>query len=132
MFSNGRGGQVSVVKVLVGINAAVFLMESLVPAGGANWIDGIFGLSGRGLSHGLVWQLVTYQFLHANLLHILANMFGLWFAGRVLENLMGAGRFLTFYLACGVAGGLLQILLIPGPVLIGMTSQRRFRKQRCP
>lgn len=122
MFSNGRGGEVSVVKVLVGINAAVFLLESLVTGAGTTWIDGIFGLSGRGLSHGMVWQLITYQFLHANLFHILANMFGLWFAGRVLENLMGAGRFLAFYLACGVAGGLLQILLIPGPVLIGASG----------
>lgn len=122
MFSNGRGGQVSVVKVLVGINVAIFLLESLFTGGNTRWIDAVFGLSGSGLSHGMVWQLVTYQFLHANLFHLLANMLGLWFAGRVLENLMGVPRFLAFYLACGVAGGLLQILLIPGPVLIGASG----------
>jgi len=122
MFSNGRDGQVSVVKVLVGINAAVFVLESLFAGGHTRWINALFGLSLSGLSHGMVWQLITYQFLHAGLFHIMANMFGLWFAGRVLENLMGPWRFLAFYLACGIAGGLLQILLVPGPMLIGASG----------
>lgn len=114
--------RISAVKVLVGINVAVFLLESLLPGRGQASMDGLLGLSQRGISSGMVWQFVTHQFVHANLFHLLANMLGLWFAGRVLENLLGRLRFVLFYLACGVAGGLLQLLLSPGPVLIGASG----------
>ncbi|MEI9946941.1 MAG: rhomboid family intramembrane serine protease [Chitinophagaceae bacterium] len=46
------------------------------------------------------------MFTHApwpDFYHILLNMFVLWMFGRILENVWGAKRFLTFYLACGLA-----------------------------
>jgi membrane associated rhomboid family serine protease len=49
-------------------------------------------------------------------------MVGLWFAGRILENLLGGWRFLLFYLACGISGGVFQLVLDPGPVLIGASG----------
>lgn len=113
---------VSALKVIVGINVAVFVLESLLTGRSQAWVDAVFGLSQRGISHGMVWQFVTHQFVHASLFHLLVNMLGLWFAGRVLENLLGPGRFVLFYLACGVAGGVLQLLLSPGPVLIGASG----------
>jgi membrane associated rhomboid family serine protease len=114
--------RVSALKVIVGINVAVFVLESLLPGRGQAWVDAVFGLSQRGISHGMVWQFVTHQFVHGSLFHLLVNMLGLWFAGRVLENLLGPGRFVLFYLTCGVAGGVLQLLLSPGPVLIGASG----------
>jgi len=56
-----------------------------------------------------VWQLVSYGFLHGDLLHIAFNMFALWMFGRDLEGLMGARRFLTYYLVCVVGAGLVQL-----------------------
>jgi membrane associated rhomboid family serine protease len=50
--------------------------------------------------------LVTYQFLHADLGHILGNMIFLWVFGDDIERSLGRGRFLIFYLLCGVVGGL--------------------------
>ena len=50
------------------------------------------------------WQLLTYGFLHGGLAHIFFNMFGLWMFGRDLERIMGAQRFLIYFLTC-VAGG---------------------------
>ncbi len=85
-------------------------------------VDGVFGLSGRGVAAGMMWQFVTYQFVHGGLLHLVVNMVGLWFAGRVLENLLGPARFVLFYLLCGVVGGILQLVLSPGPVLIGASG----------
>lgn len=114
--------RVSALKVIVGINVAVFVLESVLPGSGQTWVDALFGLSQRGISHGMIWQFVTHQFVHASLFHLLVNMLGLWFAGRVLENLLGPGRFVLFYLACGIAGGVLQLLLSPGPVLIGASG----------
>jgi membrane associated rhomboid family serine protease len=49
------------------------------------------------------YQLFTHMFTHADLGHIFFNMFNLWMFGRILENVWGAKRFLTFYLVCGIA-----------------------------
>ncbi len=57
------------------------------------------------------WQLLTYGFLHGDLVHIAFNMFALWMFGRELEVLMGSKRFLTYYLVCVVGAGLIQILV---------------------
>jgi membrane associated rhomboid family serine protease len=50
------------------------------------------------------------------------NMMGLWYAGRLLENRYGGWRFLMLYLTCGIAGGLLQVLVVPGTLLIGASG----------
>lgn len=49
------------------------------------------------------YQVFTHMFTHANFGHIFFNMFNLWMFGRILENVWGPKRFLTFYLVCGVA-----------------------------
>lgn len=57
------------------------------------------------------WQLVSYGFLHdiGGLGHIFFNMFGLWMFGRDLERIMGAQRFLIYYLTCVLGAGIVQI-----------------------
>lgn len=112
----------SVLRVLVGTNVAVFLLVSLLGPAGRAWVDTVFGLSAQGVSRGMFWQFVTHQFLHASVFHLLVNMLGLWFAGRILENLLGGWRFLAFYLACGICGGVFQLVLAPGPILIGASG----------
>lgn len=57
------------------------------------------------------WQLVSYGFLHGGLNHIFFNMFGLWMFGRDLERLMGARRFLTYYMTCVVGAGFVQLIV---------------------
>jgi membrane associated rhomboid family serine protease len=69
-----------------------------------------FALSLDGLSSGFIWQVVTFQFLHAGLLHIIVNLIVIYFFGRALEEVLGRRPFLVFYLSAGVAGGLLQML----------------------
>ena len=46
------------------------------------------------------WTLITYQFLHANLTHILFNMLMLFFFGPRLEERLGSRTFIWFYLLC--------------------------------
>jgi membrane associated rhomboid family serine protease len=58
-----------------------------------------------------LWRLVTYQFLHGPVMHILFNMLGLYFLGPTLERHWGSKKFLVFYLGCGIAGGLFYTLL---------------------
>jgi len=57
------------------------------------------------------WQLLTYGFLHGDLMHIAFNMFMLWMFGRELELIYGTRRFLTYYLTCVVGAGIVQLLV---------------------
>jgi membrane associated rhomboid family serine protease len=57
------------------------------------------------------WQIVTYGFLHGNLMHLAFNMFALWMFGRELELLMGPRRFLTYYFACIVGAAIIQLIV---------------------
>lgn len=65
------------------------------------------------------YQLVTHMFAHAAydpfgrvvFFHILFNMYALWMFGTALEKVWGPKRFLIFYLLCGLAAGVSQLLL---------------------
>jgi len=68
-------------------------------------------LSLDGLKRGYVWQLLSFQFMHAGLFHLVMNGFTLWMFGREVEEVLGKARFLTLYFLSGAIGGLLQVLL---------------------
>ncbi|MDD5200838.1 MAG: rhomboid family intramembrane serine protease [Terrimicrobiaceae bacterium] len=109
MFRNRPRSGDPATRVIIAANIAIFVLQLLA---GRHWlpVEETFALTGYGLLHGEFWQLVTYQFLHANELHILMNMVGLWFAGRELERVVGTGRFLALYLGGGVVAGLTQVI----------------------
>lgn len=62
----------------------------------------------------MLWQPVTYMFMHdstslsAGLIHLGCNMFNLFMFGALLERMLGAKRYLLYYLACGIGAGLVQ------------------------
>jgi rhomboid family protein len=58
-----------------------------------------------------VWRLITFQFLHASIMHIFFNMFGLWVFGGLVETHLGRKRYAAFYLVCGIFGGLAYLTL---------------------
>jgi len=53
--------------------------------------------------------LITSMFMHGGIAHIAGNMMYLWIFGDNLENAMGHGRYLAFYLLCGVLAGLSHV-----------------------
>jgi len=53
--------------------------------------------------------LLTYQFFHADLAHIVGNMVFLWVFGDDVERALGRARYLAFYLLCGAIGGLVFV-----------------------
>lgn len=67
-------------------------------------------LSREGLMSGYVWQLLTFQFLHGGLLHLVFNCLAIYSFGRMVEERMSGKRFLQLYLTAGVLGGMAQIL----------------------
>ncbi len=58
-------------------------------------------------------SLVTYMFLHGGWMHVLLNMLFLWVFADNIEDALGRGRFLVFYLLCGIAGGAAHMLAAP-------------------
>jgi membrane associated rhomboid family serine protease len=100
---------------LVVANVVVFLFECAIsphpllfqPDYLSNYY-GYVALSLGGLQHGYVWQLLTYQFMHAGFFHIFFNCWAIFMVGSLLEPMLGARNFLIVYFASGVAGGLLQ------------------------
>lgn len=69
-----------------------------------------FGISSE-RRQGLSW--VTYQFSHASLMHLFSNMIFLVFLGMAIETQLGGLALLLVYLAGGVAGGVLFLLMNP-------------------
>ena len=103
--------------LLLLVNIIVFVAQS---AGGPDASRAVFkygALSLTGLKSGFVWQLLTFQFLHGGMGHLVFNGIALYYFGRGLESTIGKRSFLSLYLLSGFAGGLVQILL-------GLVSER--------
>jgi membrane associated rhomboid family serine protease len=108
---------------LAGLTVSVFAFEVLMQMNRQPQVLELFALSANGLREGRVWTLVTHLFLHANLLHLLVNLLGLWFLGPEVEILMGRARYLAVYLVSGVCGGLLQTAFAaPNSELVGASG----------
>ncbi|MCQ6552143.1 rhomboid family intramembrane serine protease [Streptomyces sp. C10-9-1] len=107
-----------VTKVLVGLNAAVFLLtlvlgdqlvHRLTLIGGAYdpQLRDVVGVA----ADGEWYRLVTSVFLHQEIWHIFFNMLLLWWLGGPLEQALGRVRFLALYLVSGFAGSALTYLI---------------------
>ncbi|MFM1829886.1 MAG: Rhomboid protease GluP [Planctomycetota bacterium] len=71
----------------------------------------LMGDSGSGPGFPQIWRFIGFQFLHANMAHLVFNMLGLWFFGPVVERYLGAKRYAAFYLLCGICGAAMYLLL---------------------
>jgi len=105
-FRNSPAMIPSAVKILLIINTIVFLM---VEISGMQfelfYIN--FGLVPATVwSSFMIWQPITYLFLHGGFIHLLFNMFVLWMFGKDLENQWGFIPFLKYYFACGIGAGI--------------------------
>ena len=96
----------SAVQILLVTTIATFMLTSVADEGLIN------SLALWPLEHNFMpWQLVTYAFLHGNLMHIAFNMYGLWLFGSEIENLVGRRAFLQLYFASVVSAALMQLLV---------------------
>jgi membrane associated rhomboid family serine protease len=120
----------AVTLLLIAANVVAFLFELsldlrgrnlLVLSAGAipyeivNWVD----IAPRDLLP-LPGSIFTSMFLHANLWHLLGNMWFLWIFGDNVEERLGTIRFVIFYLVVGVVGALAQSFALPsstGPMI---------------
>ena len=100
----------SVTLAIIALNVVAFILElALGDAFVAHWSAVPADIaSGRHL-----YTILTAMFLHGSWLHIIGNMVFLWAFGPEVEDLMGPGRYLAFYLLGGIAAMLAQVAAAP-------------------
>jgi rhomboid protease GluP len=112
--------------VLIIINSVVYAATAILSMNPLIIDDQILSLLGqwnvRVLSDGWYWQMFTSLFIHANLLHILGNMFFLLIFGIRAEDLFSDRQYLAIYFASGLVGNLLSLLMGPDVVSVGASG----------
>ena len=111
-FRFGPGGISPFIKLMLISNGVVFIIQQLYPP-----LTAALGLSpARFFSEfpNLLYQPLTYMFLHGGYGHIFFNMFVLWMFGTEIERTWGSRNFGRFYLLAGLAGALLTMTINPG------------------
>ncbi|MGB0767762.1 MAG: rhomboid family intramembrane serine protease [Phycisphaeraceae bacterium] len=121
-------GESIVVRWLIGLCLILHALNALLTAqvtspGGATQQVGLLTMWGnfnvvQGINGWQIWRLITYQFLHGNLLHLGMNMMALYVFGPLIEKWWGPRRFLGFYLLCGACGAWLMAMFAFFPSVI--------------
>ncbi len=109
------------IKNLLIINVEVFFIQMIFEILSFGGVPGTYVLNHyfalnplEGIdSNFQIWQLLTYQFMHGDFMHIFFNMLMLWMFGMEIENLMGSQKFLLFYILSGLGAGFLQLVGTP-------------------
>lgn len=114
---------------LISATIACFILQFVIarPFSAPGLLENLLGLSVANIKAGKVWTLVTYSLLHDtnNILHIIANLLGLYFLGRVLQPVLGSKRFLWLYASAVLGGGLFWLAThwyIGGGLAIGASA----------
>jgi membrane associated rhomboid family serine protease len=90
------------------------LLQTAKPGSGVELAPGLFCLVDVQPHYA---TLVTSMFMHGGWLHLIGNMVFLWVFGNNIEDVMGHGRFIVFYLLCGIAAAAAQILIGPNSIM---------------
>ena len=99
-----------VTVVLIVLNILVFLREFSLDDYSRNAFISMYGLTPDRFH---VENILTSMFVHGGWMHVLGNMWFLWIFGDNIEDILGHAKYLAFYLLCGVAAALAQVLIDP-------------------
>ncbi len=108
---NDRPPAPPVTTTLIVLNVLVFLWEYRLPYFQKLSLLHQYALQLTTVQQGMWWQFLSYQFLHGGLLHLLFNLLFLHSIGPLLEQTLGARRYLALYLVSGAFGGGLHVLV---------------------
>lgn len=123
---HSRPRQAPVTTALLVINLVVFVLMLMAGAGlwhTSNGVQLAWGANfGPATQDGQWWRLFTALFIHFGIVHMALNMWALWDIGRLVERLYGRGRFTLLYLASGVLGNLLSLVVQGNKAVSGGAS----------
>jgi membrane associated rhomboid family serine protease len=114
--------------MLIAINCLVFLLQnSLTPGELAEFLrdfaliparyTAVVAYGDENLSAIDLVPFFTMMFLHGGWLHLIFNMWTLWLFGSTVEDRLGHGRYLAFYLACGLAASIAHVIFNPTSIV---------------
>jgi len=98
-----------ITNILIGINVAIFLFGFLLNK--SNWLINEFSVYGPYIRAGQFYRLLTGMFIHADIIHIMFNMYALYILGTQAESFFGKTKYLIIYIISGLTGSLLSIFL---------------------
>ena len=99
---------------IIVLNALAWLFELSLPHEALNEFLAVYGVVPAYFSAP---TLVTSMFLHGGWSHVIGNMWYLWIFGDNVEDRVGHGRFIVFYLLCGIVAALAQVAADPASTL---------------
>ena len=99
---------------IIGLNALAWLFELALPRDVLPVFLQVYGVVPANFHAS---TLVSSMFLHGSWMHVVGNMWYLWIFGDNVEDRVGHGRFIVFYLLCGMAAAYGQILIDPASTL---------------
>ena len=110
-----------VVKQVMILMGAVFLMQVVLQRTGFSFVLELGALTGSQFWRGMIWQPITAVFLHddRDLWHLAGNLFLLWMFGSNIATQLGPKRFLILFFGGGAAAALLKMVLVGGLHLAG-------------
>ncbi len=101
----------------------IFILQQFVDQFMGGHLKQWFALTPVEVLSGKIWQVVTYSFLHSDVMHLVLNLMILAFMGGEIESMWGRKKFLLFYFFCATMAGLVYLLLqliIWNPVYLGL------------
>jgi membrane associated rhomboid family serine protease len=97
---------------LIALNTIIFLYQATLSPSALNSFVSQWGIVPDERPFNVL-SLFTSMFLHGGWLHLIGNMLYLWVFGRNIEDLIGGGKFLLFYLICGLAAAVVHVMFNP-------------------
>jgi membrane associated rhomboid family serine protease len=115
LFVEGMGAQGPLVSAVCNLGLIPGeVLQNAPPGSGTELAPGLFCLVDAAPQY---WTVLTSMFTHGGWFHLIGNMLFLWVFGNNIEDAMGHGKFIVFYLLCGVAAAAMQTFLSPHSVV---------------
>ncbi len=93
--------------ILIALNIIIYIISSVI---GHNEFITMFGLEPHYVLAGQYYRIITCMFLHANLLHLIFNMYALYIIGSQIESFFNKYKYLAIYLFSGIVGALMSLI----------------------
>ena len=103
-----------VTVTIIILNALAWMFELSLPEHDLNRFLFYYGVVP---AHFWIPSLFTSMFLHGSWMHVIGNMWYLWIFGDNIEDRLGHGRFIIFYLMCGAVAAVGQVAIDPSSTL---------------
>lgn len=115
-------GQPVATYAIIAVTAAAYVLSLLIPQL-SSWLGFAPGYLYSQLTGVFQpWRLLSTLLVHSTFWHVGLNMLSLWMIGRILEPMLGRGRFLSLYLISGLGGSVCVALLAPSSYVVGASG----------